>query len=92
MRKTRTGIRIETHEFLTLRASRSSSRLACQQCQGETLMVTPEEAMVLANATAREIYRWVETGQVHYTEGAGRTVLVCPNSILRLTIKSDQAD
>lgn len=47
-------------------------------------MVTPEEAMALAGENAREIYRWVEAGWVHYTEMPGGSLLVCPESILRL--------
>jgi hypothetical protein len=75
-----------------MRASGASCRIVCPHCQGQTLMVTPEEATVLINASAREIYRWVETGQVPYGEGRERTLLVCAESILRLAIKRSQAE
>jgi len=55
-------------------------------------MVSAEEAMALVGTSAREIYRWVEAGWVHYTEMPGGLVLVCPDSILKLAIKSGRSD
>ena len=92
MRKTKTEITIQTEEVLIVRASRRASRTPCRQCSGETWMVTPEEAMALAGENAREIYRWVEAGWVHYTEMPGGSLLVCPDSILRLATTVDRLD
>ena len=55
-------------------------------------MVTPEEAMALAGENAREIYRWVEAGWVHYTEMPEGSLLVCPDSILKLAVKTELSD
>jgi Domain of unknown function (DUF4124) len=90
VKKTKTEITIRTDEVVILRTNRRESRICCQQCQGETLMITPEEAKALANTSAREIYRWVETGQIHYTESPDGSVLLCPDSILRM-LKPGQA-
>jgi hypothetical protein len=54
-------------------------------------MITPEEAKELANTSAREIYRWVETGQVHFTESPDGSLLLCPHSILRIALKPGQS-
>lgn len=92
MRKIKTEITIQTEEVLIVRASRRASRTQCHQCSGETLMVTPEEAMALAGENAREIYRWVEAGWVHYTEMPGGSLLVCLDSILKLAVKAELSD
>ena len=84
MKRIKTGITIRTEEVLIIRASRGASRTLCRECSGETLMVTPDEAMALTGGSAREIYRGVEAGLVHYTEISGGALLVCPDSILRL--------
>jgi Domain of unknown function (DUF4124) len=84
VKKTKTEITIRTDEVVILRTNRRESRISCQQCQGKTLMIKAEEAMALAHTTAREIYRWVETGQIHYTESPDGSLLLCPDSILRL--------
>jgi hypothetical protein len=84
VKKTRTEITIRTKEVVILRTNCRESRISCQQCQGETLMIKPEEAMALAQTSAREIYRWAETGQIHYTESPDGSLLLCPDSILRM--------
>ena len=91
VKKTKTEITIRTDEVVILRANRRESRISCRQCQGETLMITPEEAKALANTSAREIYRWVETGQIHYTERPDGSLLLCPDSILRIALKPGQS-
>ena len=82
VKRTRTEITIQTDELLILRARRKL-RIACGECEGNTLLVTPEEATVLSGAGARTIYRWVEAGLVHYAEISNGTVLVCPDSVLK---------
>jgi len=84
VKKTKTRIIIRTDEVVILRTNRRQPRISCQQCQGDTVMITPEEAKELAKTSAREIYRWVETGQIHYTESPDGSLLVCPDSILRM--------
>jgi hypothetical protein len=53
------------------------------------MMLTTEEAMLLAGTSARAIYRWIEAGSVHYLEMAEGSVLVCPDSILKLAIRAE---
>jgi hypothetical protein len=54
--------------------------LYCATCPSPTLLLAPDEAAMLASVSTRAIYRFVENGQLHYSETAGR-LLVCPNSL-----------
>jgi hypothetical protein len=54
-------------------------------------MITPEEAVALARTSTREIYRWVETGAVHYTESPDGSLFLCTDSILRMALNPGQA-
>ena len=49
----------------------------CETCDGETRMVTPEEAAAQLAVTARTIYRWVEAESVHYVETIEGILLIC---------------
>jgi hypothetical protein len=44
-------------------------------------MVPPEQAAVLAHVTVRMVYRWVESGVVHYKEEPNGSVMVCVKSL-----------
>lgn len=92
MRKTKTEITIETCEVLIIRRGPGASRIPCRQCQDRVLMVTAEEAMVLAGTNARAIYQWVEGGLVHYQEMPAGLLLVCSDSIMKLANRTKQSD
>jgi hypothetical protein len=40
-------------------------------------MTVPENAAQLLGITPREIYRRIEAGSLHFTEGANGSLLVC---------------
>jgi hypothetical protein len=42
-------------------------------------MFTPDEAAVFAHTTARDIFRRIESGDLHFTESDGGGLLVCRN-------------
>ena len=44
-------------------------------------MVAPEQAAVLAKVPMRVIYRWVETGSVHFREDPNGSLFVCLKSL-----------
>lgn len=54
----------------------------CEQCAAPVAMVAPEQAATLCFKTTRAIYRLVETGRVHFTDGP-EGVMVCPASLMR---------
>ena len=88
MNKARTQITVRTDEVLIIRTTRVGSRTPCPECTGATLLVTTEEAIALTSVSSREIYRWVEKGWVHFAESPAGALLVCPDSILKLPLKS----
>ena len=66
--KHKTKIEIELHE--TVAYSRRSERFEafCPECKSMVEMAAPAVAAVLTKITEREIYRLVETGNVHFIE------------------------
>ncbi len=54
----------------------------CEECATPMAMVAPEQAATLCCKTTRAIYRLVETGRVHFTDGP-EGVMVCPASLMR---------
>ena len=78
--KQKTEIEIELSE--TVAYSRRSERFEtfCPECKSLVEMSTPQIAAILTGSTEREIYRLVETGEVHFVETD--RVLVCLNSLI----------
>jgi hypothetical protein len=60
----------------------SSVQRWCDQCPTPMAMVSPELAATLCFQTTRAIYRLVEAGRVHFTDGPDG-VMVCPASLLK---------
>ena len=86
-RRRRTEITVETN-LLVIRRGTHRAPICCPACPSPVPLVTPEEAAVLAGTSTRTIYRWVESEQLHYVEtpeGPLGKLLVCPNSLSRLT-------
>lgn len=80
MRKRRRAeITIETHQRFVLRGSGSSAQALCPECAAK--MITPEHAATIANVSARAIYRWVESGRIHFLETPVGRLLVCLDSL-----------
>jgi excisionase family DNA binding protein len=77
----RTEIVTETHEIWVLRR-RGASRRLCGQCVREAQMLTPHEAAVLRGVSQLTVYRWVESGRLHFIETPGGELFVCLASLL----------
>ena len=67
MAKTRrTEKTVEIHEFYVIRSASGSLPALCVEClTGDAIMVTPEQAAVIAAVQVRMINRWVEAGVIH---------------------------
>ena len=79
----RTRITIETRR---LRVMTGLDRKAwCAGCDQEVVMITIEQAATLARMSAMQIYRSIHAGKLHYAETEEGSLLVCVNSIGRLT-------
>jgi hypothetical protein len=73
---------VEIHEFYVIRSASGSLPSLCGECFFETsIMVPPDQAAVLAHVTVRMVYRWVESGVVHYKEEPNGSVMVCVKSL-----------
>ena len=78
----RSVITIETHEVWVIRNPAPQAVLSfCPACGVETRMLEPVEAARLARVSLRTIYRWVEEGQLHFTETADGELFICFNSL-----------
>lgn len=83
MAKTRkTEKEVEIHEFYVIRSTSGSLPAMCVECStGDAIMVAPEHAAAVAHVPLRMIYRWVETGLIHYKEGSNGALIVCLKSL-----------
>lgn len=81
VRRRKTETTTITQEFVRIRRPPAAITAWCRQCGDETKLLPPEEAAYLAGVSAREIYRRVEVGRVHFAELSRGSLLVCLNSI-----------
>ena len=79
--KRRIEITVERHQVLTVKTRRISAAGWCAQCGIKVRMVTAEDASRIARVTPRTIYRWVETGRLHFTESQDGLLLICLKSL-----------
>lgn len=69
----------EKEETLVLRQSRATMNEYCSLCQMLTTMVTPEALAMMSGLSEREIFRLIETSELHFYERP--KVYVCLNSL-----------
>ena len=84
MKTRRMEVTIETDEIWIIRRPSSGLVAWCSACGRQTTMITPDEAALLAELDAREVYRQAVTGLIHYNETSGGHMVVCSNSIAKL--------
>ena len=55
-------------------------------------MITPDEAAALCEVSTRTIYRWLESGGIHFSETASEGLLICLSSLAatNLSVNVDQ--
>lgn len=53
----------------------------CAQCGKESAFVTPTEAARVSTSSVREIFRLIESAEIHFLETPDRSLLVCLDSI-----------
>jgi excisionase family DNA binding protein len=80
-KKSRLEITVERHRRVVIRTRHPRSVAWCEGCASFATMLTPEEAAALMGTTARDIYRRVEAGDLHFHETEGGRVLVCATSL-----------
>ena len=82
-KKRKTEIHFEIEEAVAIR-TRTVLIAYCQQCRKQSRMIAANEAAVMARLSARDIYRLVESGHLHFTEDQGGLLYVCAESLQRL--------
>ena len=72
-------ITFETEETVVLREGSKVSIDDCPGCGRRSLMVTPQAAAFLSDASERDIFRWLELNLLHFTEKD--RVMICLDSL-----------
>lgn len=70
-----------THEFVRLARPKEGITTWCGQCANEAKLLPPEDVVLLTGMSAREIYRGVELGDIHFMELTKGDLLICLNSV-----------
>ena len=83
--KKKTEITIETDRLLVVHHRRGNPAAWCEACRMEVRMVTVDEAAARARVSSLAIYHLVETGGLHFAETSDGLLLICFNSLLRIT-------
>ena len=52
-------------------------------------MIAANEAAIIAGLSAREIYRFVESGKLHFIEDQNQLLFVCFSSLCELAGEAD---
>ena len=83
MKKRTTQISLDFHEAVKIRTRRVLIA-DCIRCHKKIRMVAANEAAMIAGLSAREIYRLVEGGQLHFIEDQNGLLYVCIESLDQL--------
>ena len=82
--KRRIELTIETERLLIVRRRKGAVVLDCPICP-EAIPLVPADDAARQNAISpRVIYRWIESGELHFVETAEDGLLVCALSLLDL--------
>ena len=87
----RTRIRIESDSLLVLRG-RTSLRAWCPQCGAEVEMIPLNDVGVVSNLPAVEVQAWMESADLHHAQTAEGATLICLNSMLKRTHRSQEGE
>ena len=82
-KKIRRKILTETKQILLVLDSERAEHLYCSVCGEKTEMISPLAAARLFGVSTREIYRSIESGDLHYLEFEDRRIFVCLKSLRR---------
>ena len=77
----RTKITIETDSLLILRG-RNSTRAWCPLCAAEGEMIALENAGLISNLERPALEEWLNSAELHRSQAADGSVLICLNSLL----------
>ena len=87
VRQSKRKISIEFEEILVIRRPESPVHLWCGSCGERVLMLAANQAARIARISDRTIFRWVESGRLHFVEVPGGSLLIC-----RMSLRAAVAD
>lgn len=79
-----TEITIEATESVTIRRSAGSVRPVCIACEPAGEMLTLNEACALSRMGARNLFREIEAGRLHFHETESGSIFICLHSLQRV--------
>ncbi|MEW6128139.1 MAG: hypothetical protein AB1757_13950 [Acidobacteriota bacterium] len=86
--KTKIEITIENRQRAAIRLRHQRAQW-CEACAARVWMLVPNEAAAMLQTTARNIYRRVEAGEVHFLETEDGVLLICRNSLAQGLLIAD---
>lgn len=84
MKKTRVEISFEQRETWQISQGNQTETRQCGRCFDPAPMIPAENLAALAEISAREIYKQIEEGELHFYENASQQVFVCLASFSNL--------
>jgi hypothetical protein len=83
-----TRITVETDTFLVVREAKAALAW-CPDCGAEVDVITVTRDSTSDPATAAELERWLQTGDLHLWHVAEGAVQICVTSVLRRSAQQD---
>lgn len=80
----KTLITTETTETLIIRESPRGARAWCKPCFAEVEMVAAELAARVVGVSARQVFRLIEAGRIHFIERPDGSPWVCLNTLVQM--------
>ena len=77
---------VQKREVVIINRPFVSPQKNCDKCTEPSGMITPDEAAALCEVSTRTIYRWLESGAIHFSETAAEGLLICLNSLAATNI------
>ena len=87
-KRRKTEISLEIDEAIAIRTNKVAIA-HCSGCRRLMRMIAADEAALIAKLSARDLYRLVEAGRLHFSENANGLLFVCYESLRQLPRESD---
>ena len=79
-------VAVQKREVVIINRPFVSPQKSCDRCTEPSGLITPDEAAALFDVSTRTIYRWLETGAIHFSETATEGLLICLSSRAAINI------
>lgn len=76
----------QRHEVMVINRPFLSPQKSCDRCTEPSGMITPDEAAALFEVSTRTIYRWLESGAIHFFETDREGLLICLSTLASTNI------